>query len=1127
MSEESIKSKQHTEQITSDDYNSDEDPFNPFLTEDFEQCAFFTDSFCDQLLPRTTQILLEYNSGKWVPRLREPRDLYGLSPTAGHLHLVRWPHQYEVIRERIEHIEWIPPQPEPLYSPTGLEIEPLCPDPGEGAVVYLADGADKDSSFMYSRIGGTFPSKQVLPQSWDDWDNTLIFEARFESGNLQKVVKINDFDYQLTLRTDLYTNKHTQWYYFQVTNTQAGMPYRFTIVNFTKPTSLYNRGMRPLLYSEAEAKIHKVGWQRTGDEIKYYKNNLSRDGRQYFSLTWTFQFPHDRDTCYFAHCYPYTYSNLQDYLSAIARDPRRSKFCKIRILCHSLARNIVYVLTITNPLQDFKEEKHKSAVILTARVHPGETNSSWMMKGFLDYILGDSNNAQLLRDTFVFKIIPMLNPDGVIVGNYRCSLAGRDLNRNYKSDLKESFPAVWYTRTMIKRMMEERNVLLYCDLHGHSRKENVFMYGCEKRDQQEEGAGLHQRIFPFIMSKNCPEKFSFPDCSFKIQKGKEGTGRVVMWKMGISNSYTLEVTFCGSKLGNRHGTHFSTKDLESIGYHFCDSLLDFCNKKKSKYNECLKELEEMVKQDDPSASVNDTVEKDSSSDSSDSNEPAVKLETQAKPRKKYLKTKKERSSFLESSGRRFPKHSYEPMSEAKKTEESSHRISKSQEQILKNTRVFQKLKLMELQNMQREKYEITKQNIEPLPRSPNAKKGCSEHFWECVKEENKECERLSYRGSIYTNSFFQSSLKGSRRRHYESKTLAGFHELFKETASIVKGKPHDMLFTSQADSMPDEPARYTVRYLSHYFPEQGLNIGWDLAQPLKHIISQRLFLPPAILEQTCNTSRRNGALSGCRLPRVENMRRETKIQRRTSLIHVESHPSSLVLSQATGENNPGKGYVTLELGEKEMQNMALAQGTNFYSPGSKAATWRLEKYQNGRTISCKEKTSQMKGILDNLSSNLDDREKKRKEQSPSRNVKPDINSGGSHEESFRLSGSSHTQDFLQLSLPLVSEGKYRQSTEKYERNEQHPKSLGQYRPRLGTLMTTKGTNKTIFLKHYEDGEASTSTSLLHNRLKMPVQNLLCQSESKVFSKRRKSECLNHRPSVQDLSTTTERISFHA
>lgn len=259
-----------------------------------------------------------------------------------------------------------------------------------------------------------------------------------------------DREYQLTVRPDLFTNKHTQWYYFQVTNTQAGVPYRFTIINFTKPASLYNRGMRPLFYSEKEATTNKIGWKRTGDQIKYYRSNPGQDGRHYFSLTWTFQFPHDKDTCYFAHCYPYTYSNLQEYLSGINNDPVRSKFCNIRVLCHTIARNMVYVLTITTPLKNSDLRKRK-AVILTARVHPGETNSSWIMKGFLDYILGDSSDAQLLRDTFVFKVVPMLNPDGVIVGNYRCSLAGRDLNRNYTSLLKESYPSVWYTRNMIRR----------------------------------------------------------------------------------------------------------------------------------------------------------------------------------------------------------------------------------------------------------------------------------------------------------------------------------------------------------------------------------------------------------------------------------------------------------------------------------------------------------------------------------------------------------------------------------------------------------------------------------------------------------------------------------------------------
>ena len=71
----------------------------------------------------------------------------------------------------------------------------------------------------------------------------------------------------------------------------------------------------------------------------------------------------------------------------------------------------------------------RRAVIITSRVHPGESNASFMIQGTLENLVSEEQGARYLRDNFVFKIIPMLNPDGVIVGNYRCSLAALDLNR--------------------------------------------------------------------------------------------------------------------------------------------------------------------------------------------------------------------------------------------------------------------------------------------------------------------------------------------------------------------------------------------------------------------------------------------------------------------------------------------------------------------------------------------------------------------------------------------------------------------------------------------------------------------------------------------------------------------------
>lgn len=47
---------------------------------------------------------------------------------------------------------------------------------------------------------------------------------------------------------------------------------------------------------------------------------------------------------------------------------------------------------------------------------------------------------------YVFKVIPMLNPDGVVIGNYRCSLAGQDLNRQWKDPAKNLFPEIYFAK---------------------------------------------------------------------------------------------------------------------------------------------------------------------------------------------------------------------------------------------------------------------------------------------------------------------------------------------------------------------------------------------------------------------------------------------------------------------------------------------------------------------------------------------------------------------------------------------------------------------------------------------------------------------------------------------------------
>lgn len=121
---------------------------------------------------------------------------------------------------------------------------------------------------------------------------------------------------------------------------------------------------------------------------------------------------------YFAHSLPYTYSDLKNYLEKLSKRPGADLFLTRNTLCRTLAGNQCEYLTITSKGKP-EEIKDRKGVFLTARVHPGETGASWMMEGVLNFLTSNTKEAQILRDKFVFKIIPMLNPDGVIHGNYR------------------------------------------------------------------------------------------------------------------------------------------------------------------------------------------------------------------------------------------------------------------------------------------------------------------------------------------------------------------------------------------------------------------------------------------------------------------------------------------------------------------------------------------------------------------------------------------------------------------------------------------------------------------------------------------------------------------------------------
>ena len=66
-------------------------------------------------------------------------------------------------------------------------------------------------------------------------------------------------------------------------------------------------------------------------------------------------------------------------------------------MCETILENKVDLLTVTAPDDDENPLRNREYVVISSRVHPGETNASWVMRGIIRYLTSDSQRAENLR----------------------------------------------------------------------------------------------------------------------------------------------------------------------------------------------------------------------------------------------------------------------------------------------------------------------------------------------------------------------------------------------------------------------------------------------------------------------------------------------------------------------------------------------------------------------------------------------------------------------------------------------------------------------------------------------------------------------------------------------------------
>jgi hypothetical protein len=169
---------------------------------------------------------------------------------------------------------------------------------------------------------------------------------------------------------------------------------KFNIINCLKADTLFSKGLKVLYYLESKKK-----WFRNTKNNYYYQNTLSIEEKKLHTLTFSLDlnFDFEEENFFFSYCYPYTFSRLQNFLENIMNSSSILQRNVIRheIIGKSLAGNNLDMLIITKFDSAFEDIAYRPCIILTSRVHPGESNSSYAIQGVIEFLLENKNSIKL------------------------------------------------------------------------------------------------------------------------------------------------------------------------------------------------------------------------------------------------------------------------------------------------------------------------------------------------------------------------------------------------------------------------------------------------------------------------------------------------------------------------------------------------------------------------------------------------------------------------------------------------------------------------------------------------------------------------------------------------------------
>jgi murein tripeptide amidase MpaA len=281
----------------------------------------------------------------------------------------------------------------------------------------------------------------------------ITITAAFDGGSVGKVEQVAPAHLRCAVKGQSdqnNRNRQANWYYFLL----EGLPREQVRIDLVDLVGEYNfrpgalsvtRNSRPVYSYDGERWTHftdaQVEWDSAEPRL-------------------TLRFTPERAAMWIAHVPPYTNRHLTRLLDDFSRSPHLRR----KVIGRGVNGREIPLLTVTD---SSVPPAKKKTIWLMARQHAWEAGTSWIAEGALRFLLSDSPESEKLRRTVIWKILPMMDPDGVASGAVRFNENGYDVNRNWDAVDERLMPEIAAARRAIFSWLDSgRRIDLFLALHN-------------------------------------------------------------------------------------------------------------------------------------------------------------------------------------------------------------------------------------------------------------------------------------------------------------------------------------------------------------------------------------------------------------------------------------------------------------------------------------------------------------------------------------------------------------------------------------------------------------------------------------------------------------------------------------